>query len=181
MNKFSTMKITLLGYMGSGKTTIGKLLSEQHKIPFIDLDHYIEEKIGKSVSEIFDQDGEIFFRLKEHEYLKELLEKDESFVLSLGGGTPCYAGNMDVIVNKENITSVYLRTSINTIVERLEQEKDSRPLVAKLNKEELHEFVAKHLFERSFFYEKASQKVVTSNKTVAEIVSEIEAILPNKQ
>ncbi len=167
--------------MGSGKSTVGKLLAEEKAIPFIDLDEYIESQIGKSISKIFEEDGEIFFRLKEHEYLKELLNKADNFVLSLGGGTPCYAGNMDVINTSENVVSIYLRTSIQTISERLKNEKNSRPLLANLNDEELHEFIAKHLFERSFFYEQANHKITTSDKTVVEIVSTIKAILLNKQ
>ncbi|SNR15730.1 shikimate kinase [Tenacibaculum jejuense] len=170
------MKIILLGYMGSGKSTIGKSISEHENLPFIDLDHYIESKLNKSISEIFDLEGEIFFRLKEHEYLKELLNREDDFILSLGGGTPCYAGNMDVI-NSMGVNSIYLRTSIQTIVGRLKDEKESRPLVAKLNDEELHEFIAKHLFERSFFYEQALHKVNTSDKNVDEIISDIKAIL----
>ncbi|WP_442266466.1 shikimate kinase [Tenacibaculum sp. ZS6-P6] len=174
------MKTILLGYMGSGKSTIGKLLSEEKKLPFIDLDHYIEGKLNKTIPEIFDVEGEIFFRLKEHECLKELLERENDFILSLGGGTPCYAGNMDVINKKENVISIYLRTSINTIVERLKKEKESRPLIAKLNDGELHEFIAKHLFERSFFYEQASHKINTNNKNIDDILLEIKSILKKR-
>ena len=163
--------------MGCGKSTIGKFVSEAENLPFIDLDHYIESKLNKTIPEIFDVEGEIFFRLKEHEYLKELLDKDDDFILSLGGGTPCYAGNMDIINKRENVISIYLRTSIKTIVERLKDEKESRPLVAKLNDEELHEFIAKHLFERSFFYEQATEKVNTSGKTIDEITLTIQSIL----
>ena len=88
------MKIVLLGYMASGKSTIGKQLSKKLSVQFLDLDDYISEKEQMSISEIFDKKGEVYFRLIEHKYLKAVLEKEEDFILSLGGGTPCYANNM---------------------------------------------------------------------------------------
>ncbi|MGQ3678128.1 shikimate kinase [Tenacibaculum discolor] len=171
------MKIVLLGYMASGKSTIGRILAEKKQISFIDLDEYIEKKERKTVSEIFEQKGEIYFRKQEHIYLKELLEQEGNFVLSLGGGTPCYAGNMDVLLSFNDVKSVYLKTSINTIVDRLINEKSKRPLVARLNKEELAEFVAKHLFERSYFYNQANYKVTVDNKTVDEAIEDLQSIL----
>lgn len=171
------MKIVLLGYMASGKSTIGRILAEKKQISFIDIDEYIEKKERKTVSEIFEQKGEIYFRKQEHIYLKELLEKEGNFILSLGGGTPCYAGNMDVLLSFNDVKSVYLKTSINTIVDRLINEKSKRPLVARLNKEELAEFVAKHLFERSYFYNQANYKVTVDNKTVDEAIEDLQSIL----
>lgn len=171
------MKIVLLGYMASGKSTIGRILAEKKQISFIDLDEYIEKMERKTVSEIFEQKGEIYFRKQEHIYLKELLEKEGNFILSLGGGTPCYAGNMDVLLSFNDVKSVYLKTSINTIVDRLINEKSKRPLVARLNKEELAEFVAKHLFERSYFYNQANYKVTVDNKTVDEAIEDLQSIL----
>ncbi|RLK02415.1 shikimate kinase [Tenacibaculum discolor] len=171
------MKIVLLGYMASGKSTIGRILAEKKQISFIDLDEYIEKKERKTVSEIFEQKGEIYFRKQEHIYLKELLEQEGNFILSLGGGTPCYAGNMDVLLSFNDVKSVYLKTSINTIVDRLINEKSKRPLVARLNKEELAEFVAKHLFERSYFYNQANYKVTVDNKTVNEAIEDLQSIL----
>jgi shikimate kinase len=171
------MKIILLGYMASGKSTIGRILAEKMQIPFIDLDDYIEKKEEKTISEIFETKGEIYFRKQEHIYLKELLEKQEDFILSLGGGTPCYAGNMDVLLSFNDAKSVYLKTSINTIVDRLTNEKSKRPLVTRLNKEELAEFVAKHLFERSYYYNQSSYKVDVDNKNRDEIVEDLLSLL----
>lgn len=172
------MKIILLGYMASGKSTIGKLLSENNNIPFIDLDKFIEEQENKSISAIFKQDGEVYFRLKEHQYLKELLQKNTDFILSLGGGTPCYAGNMELILADKNSTSVYLKANIRTLLNRLEKSKSKRPLIADLKSDELAEFIAKHLFERSFFYEKSDLKVKIDNKSVNEILTELNNLLP---
>ena len=170
------MHIILLGYMASGKSTIGKQLSKKLGIPFLDLDTYIYEKENKSVSEIFSQNGEIYFRKKEHEYLMEVLENQQDFILSLGGGTPCYANNIELILNKNSI-SIYLKASIQTLSNRLLKNKNLRPLVAFLEDDQVPEFIAKHLFERRFFYEQARKVVVIDQKSVSEIVDEIGTLL----
>ena len=170
------MHIILLGYMASGKSTIGKQLSKKLGIPFLDLDTYIYEKENKSVSEIFSQNGEIYFRKKEHEYLREVLENQQDFILSFGGGTPCYANNIELILNKNSI-SIYLKASIQTLSNRLLKNKNLRPLVAFLEDDQVPEFIAKHLFERRFFYEQARKVVVIDQKSVSEIVDEIGTLL----
>lgn len=166
--------------MASGKSAVGKQLSDKLKMPFIDLDSYIENHLNTSISEIFDKKGEIFFRLKESECLKELLNREDNFILSLGGGTPCYAGNMDLIENSGSSRSFYLKTSVKTICSRLINEQDKRPIVARVKSEELPEFIAKHLFERSFFYEKATFNIKTDDKKISEISEEIAEIILNK-
>ena len=165
------MKIVLLGYMASGKSAVGQLLATELQFNFIDLDAYIELKEEKTVSEIFAKNGEIYFRLKEAEYLTELLNSTNNFVLSVGGGTPCYANNIDVITDKSQ--SFYLRASLNTLFNRLQKEKNLRPLVANLDTDKLKEFVAKHLFERIPFYEQSKFVVATDDKTIDEVISEI--------
>jgi shikimate kinase len=171
------MKIVLLGYMASGKSTIGERLSQQLSLPFIDLDTYIETKEKSTITAIFKERGEIHFRFIEHTYLKELLNTDDKFVLSLGGGTPCYANNMDAILKASNTTSIYLQASIPLLVERLRKGKESRPLVKELGEEKLVEYVAKHLFERRFFYEQANQRLVIDNKELDEIITEMNSLL----
>ncbi|QOD61447.1 shikimate kinase [Polaribacter haliotis] len=170
------MKIVLLGYMASGKSTIGKKLAKKLYLNFIDLDDYISEKEKMSISEIFGTKGEIYFRTIEHKYLKEILNSDKKFVLSLGGGTPCYANNMGAILNTV-AKSVYIKASINSLVERLVKEKNERPLVANLENEKITEFVAKHLFERRFFYEQANYSITTDGKEISEIVTELRILL----
>ena len=165
------MQLILLGYMGSGKTTISKLLADKLEIKAIDLDDYISEKENNSIGDIFKSKGEIYFRLKENEYLSELLNSNKSFVLALGGGTPCYANNMDLIVKKA--TSVYLKGNLNTLYKRLHNEKASRPLISDLSDEKLKEFIAKHLFERAPFYEQADHVISIDDKTIDQIVDEI--------
>ena len=176
------MKIVLIGYMASGKSTIGRLLATKMGLSFIDLDDYIEEKEQNSISEIFETKGEIYFRKQEHFYLKELLALNANFILALGGGTPCYAGNMELLLAAKEVKTVYLQTSISTIVNRLTNERNKRPLVARLNESELPEYIAKHLFERSYFYNKATLKLKIDNKNESIIVSELnENINSNKQ
>ncbi|WP_299157924.1 shikimate kinase [uncultured Tenacibaculum sp.] len=167
------MKIVLIGYMASGKSTIGRLLATEMGLSFIDLDDYIEEKENKSITEVFATKGEIYFRKQEHFYLKELLALDTNFILALGGGTPCYAGNMELLLEATNVITVYLQTSINTIVERLTNERNKRPLVARLNENELPEYIAKHLFERSYFYNKAAFKLKIDSKNKETIITEL--------
>ena len=170
------MQIVLLGYMASGKSTIGKLLSKHTNHPFLDLDEYITQNENLSIPEIFAQKGEIYFRKKEHEYLKEVLEKEQDVILSLGGGTPCYANNMELI-HQQKALSIYLRASIPTLTERIVKHKASRPLVAFLTDEQVPEFIAKHLFERRFFYEQAQHTIAIDHKSEATIVAEIKALL----
>ena len=158
--------------MGSGKSTVAQILGEKRGWPVIDLDDYISEEEGLIIPRIFETKGEIYFRKMESIYLAELLKSDQSFVLALGGGTPCYANNMDVIVNKSD--SYYLKAGIGTLSERLIKEKDHRPLVANLSEDQLTEFIAKHLFERRSFYEKAGTIVVIDGKNPEQIASEID-------
>lgn len=166
-------KIVLLGYMGSGKSTIGKLLANKLDCQFIDLDQYIEKEEGQTIPYIFKNKGEIYFRKKEHHYLKEVLALKQDVILSLGGGTPCFAGNMDVVKNA-GVSSIYLKLSIPTIVKRLAYEKAERPLIAHIEKEEdLVEFIGKHLFERSYYYNQAEHVVSVDEETPEQIIDAI--------
>ncbi len=170
------MKIVLVGYMGSGKTTIGKILAKELGIKFLDLDDYIEEKEGKAIKSIFSEKGEIYFRKVEFQYLKELLDSTEDFVLSTGGGTPCYGNSMESIVNASpNV--FYIKVSILELVNRLSGQKATRPLIKNIDLEDLPEFIGKHLFERSFYYSKASHTIVGDKKSPQAIADEIKQAL----
>jgi len=166
------VKIVLLGYMGSGKTTVGRIVANHLNIKFLDLDAYIEQREDMSVSSIFKEKGEIYFRKKEIEYLTEIFLNESSFVLSLGGGTPCFGDNMTVI-NEKTANSFYLNVGISELKERLVKEKNHRPMISHLQDNELTEFIGKHLFERSFFYNQAHQKVKSSLNTPTEIAEVI--------
>ena len=146
------MNISLIGYMGSGKSTIGKSLAKKINFEFVDLDQLIEQKIDSSISIYFKEKGEIAFRKLEHQTLQEAMLLQNT-VLSVGGGTPVYYNNMDII--NASSFSIYLQTSIAELSARLMKNKSSRPLISHLTEENLHEFVAKHLFERRPYYEQA--------------------------
>lgn len=166
------MKIVLLGYMGSGKTTVGKLLSKNLTMSFIDLDQYIEASEKMTITELFKKKGELYFRKKEYEYLKEIILKKNNFILSTGGGTPCYGDNMNTIVTETN-NNFYLKMSLPSLVERLTNEKEHRPLIKDTPNEAMTEFIGKHLFERSFYYNKAKHMVTCDAQTPELIVEAI--------
>ncbi|MCF6130235.1 AAA family ATPase [Flavobacterium sp. AS60] len=165
-------KVILIGYMAVGKTTIAQVLSEKMETKWVDLDSLIEKKTNLSISELFKQKGEVYFRKIEHEIFKEITENEENLIISTGGGTPCYADN-HLLLNGKNSISIYLNASLSLILERLISEKKTRPLVANQSQDELKEFVAKHLFERSYFYNQATFKVNIDNKTPDTIAQEI--------
>ena len=171
------MKLVLVGYMGSGKTTTGKILAERLEIPFIDLDHYISEKQGMSIPDLFKNKGAVFFRKVEREALLHLGHSDDSFVLSTGGGTPCFGDNLENMKFFPNTIVVYLKLSIPELVTRLEGEMDQRPLLAGLDKALLPEFLGKHLFERAPFYEQAHLIVTVLGQTPNEISQKIQSNL----
>ena len=169
-------KIILLGYMGCGKSTIAQNLSKITDIPFLDLDKCIEKRADLSINEIFEQHGEIYFRKLEHEIFLELLQSSENSIIGLGGGTPCYANNHELL-KSENVVSIYLKASIDTLYNRLIHNKSKRPLIANMEEEEMREFIAKHLFDRSFYYNHAQHKVSVDDKAVEETVQDILEIL----
>lgn len=165
-------KIVLVGYMASGKTTIALLLSKAAGLTYKDLDEIIEKKTGKTISGIFEQQGEIKFRKLEHEALNDTLNSKDGFVLSLGGGTPCYANNHEFL-QQEDVISIYLKAGIPVLAKRLRESCHNRPLLANVKPEELEDFIAKHLFDRSYFYHKAKHVVNVDDKAPEDIVNEI--------
>ena len=168
------MKIILSGYMGSGKTAVGNELSKKTGLSFIDLDEEISRREGRDIPEIFKISGEIYFRKKEGEVLQELLETKEDFILSLGGGTPCYGKNLQLLQETAETKLIYLKTSLDELTNRLFAEREKRPLIAHLNSRELLEdFIRKHLFERTYYYNQSKQIVSTDDKTPEEIAKEI--------
>lgn len=169
------MIISLLGYMGSGKSHVSKNLSKKLNFPLIDLDQKISEEHQLSISEIFQNRGEIYFRKEEKRILESLLNEKKDIILSLGGGTPVYYNNMNIINEKSR--SVFLRASVKTLTERVLLQKHTRPLISKLEDSDVPEFIAKHLFERNPFYGKAHFTVDTDSKTASEISNEIIKLL----
>ena len=156
------MRIFLLGYMGTGKTHLGKLWAVQHGMSFYDLDHEIEQNAGMTIREMFEKHGEHYFREKEREVLHEFENKDK-FILSTGGGTPCFFDNMQWM-NKKGIT-IYLNTSIPILAERLLKEKAHRPLIQNLTNEELIPFIQNNINKRNKFYTQSN--VILDTETIA--------------
>jgi shikimate kinase len=166
------MKIILLGYMGVGKTSLSKKLSKKTGIPCFDLDEIIEKSENSSVAAIFKDRGEVYFRKIEHQLFKNFIEKEENFILSLGGGTPCYANN-HLLLQNEDVISIYLKASIGNLTERLKNKREKRPLIKDLTEDDLQEYIAKHLFDRNYYYQKSKLSVVVDGKSKKEIVKEI--------
>lgn len=172
------MNIYLMGYMGSGKSVIGKELAIVLGYCFIDFDTHIEQLEGLSIGRIFDTKGEIYFRKKETLYLEELTTSNrDNTIIALGGGTPCYGANLKLILDS-GASSTYLHTSVQELTQRLWKERSQRPLISsQKSKENLEEFIRKHLFERGFYYNQANRVLKTDGKTIPEIVQEIVAPL----
>lgn len=157
--------------MGSGKTLVSKELSILNNFKIFDLDTEISKQNNRSITEIFKEKGEIFFRKTEKEVLEKILSSEKNIILSLGGGTPCYYNNIDSI--NEKTISVFLKTNVKTLAQRLSSEKDKRPLIQNISNEDLPEFIAKHLFERNPFYNQAKITINTDNLSAIEIAEEI--------
>ena len=148
------MKIFLVGYMGCGKTTMGERLSAAMEIDFVDLDDFIVETEGRSISQIFADEGEAGFRGIERRCLNEIVNYDDDVVVSTGGGTPCFYDNMSVM-NAGGIT-IYIQMDVKSLTYRLEHSKSERPLLANMMGEDLEEFARAQLEERKHFYEEAN-------------------------
>ncbi len=146
-------RIFLVGYMGAGKTTIGKVLSKLMGLTFIDLDYYIEGRFRKTVAQLFAERGEEGFRSIERNMLHEVAEFEDVLV-STGGGTPCFFDNME-FMNQQG-TTIYLQVSVDELASRLEVCKHTRPVLKNRTGEELKAFVAESLSGRLPFYQKAS-------------------------
>ena len=173
----SFQTIILLGYMGCGKSTVGRLLSKRLAFPFFDLDDYLSKTFDCSVPNLFLEHGEKGFRKLEKKVLDDLLVSDQSSVISLGGGTPCYYDNMQSVILKTPNT-FYLSPLITKLCHRLYSEKDNRPMISHLTTEgELKEFISKHIFERKQFYEQANHHLYIEDETPQELVDQIVKIL----
>ena len=152
--------------MGSGKTTIGKQLAKKLDYSFIDLDQYIEEDLNTSISSIFSDKGEPYFRNIETSYLKKALELKNS-VISLGGGTPCFNNNMDII--KISSKSIFIDLPVKMLADRLKNAKSKRPLINNKSDIELHDFIEALRSERAPCYNQADFKVKGSENILNNI------------
>ena len=160
------MTIFLVGYMGCGKSTIGKKLAISLNYDFIDLDNYIEEQENRTIKEIFADDGEDYFRKLERVYLHKIIDT-ENAVISSGGGTPCFFDNMDQM-NEYGLT-VYINMHPKALIPRLKLSELYRPLIDGMEGEELLDYVYKTLREREGFYHKAHKVVTGYNLSVKKL------------
>ena len=145
-------RIILIGYMGAGKTTVGKALSKELGIIFYDLDWYIENRMRKTVSQIFAERGEEGFRKIEYNMLHEVAEF-EDVIISCGGGTPCFFDNMDYLNQQGQV--VYLKAEPEVLYKHLLMARVERPLLKDKSKEELLAFIKEQIEKREPFYTKA--------------------------
>lgn len=150
------MKIFLIGMMGSGKSYWSRALAKKLKTGGYDLDFLIESHEEKTISEIFEEEGEDYFRKSEAKILRWFGEK-KAFVLATGGGTPCFAENMDWM-NKQGIT-IWIDEPIETLIQRLLPEKEHRPLIRDLSEPALAVFLSDKLKERETFYSQAQHRL----------------------
>ncbi|MDC1108577.1 shikimate kinase [Flavobacteriaceae bacterium] len=169
------MNIVLLGYMGCGKTTIGKIISKITGKRFIDLDSYIESTTNQTISNIFSSKGEVYFRKIESDCLKVIMGNYDNVILSLGGGTPCYSNNLNLIKGSK---SFYLKYSTTILSNRLINIKSSRPILSNINNiDSMNDYIAKHLFERNYYYNQVSDIIQCDLKSKDEIANEILSLL----
>ncbi len=145
-------RIILIGYMGAGKTTVGRQLAKRLGLMFYDLDWYITNRMRRTVAQIFEESGEEGFRKIEHAMLHEVAEF-EDVVLSCGGGTPCFFDNMDYL-NRMGET-VYLKASPEVLYAHLKMGKSVRPLLLGKTPGEVEAFVKEQLAQREPYYSKA--------------------------
>jgi shikimate kinase len=145
--------IFLTGFMGSGKSTLGKKLAALMKIPFVDLDAYIETATGRSIPDIFAAEGEAYFRTLESKHLVELAEKPERTVIALGGGTVCFNNNLDLV--KDRGLLVFIDLPAVTLAQRVSASPEKRPLIQGLAGKSLVSWIEQKLEERKKYYTQA--------------------------
>ncbi|VAW13324.1 Shikimate kinase I [hydrothermal vent metagenome] len=164
------MRVYLVGYMGSGKSTLGRRLSEEMGIQFIDMDDYIEERNHKTIPQIFAEEGENVFREKERTALEEL-SKFTDVVVATGGGAPCFFDNMELM--KKSGTTIFLNIDPEILAERLLDSKIDRPLIKGKSREELIAFINESLQKRLPFYKKAHLQLIKPDADTAELKKQL--------
>ncbi len=163
-------KIILIGLMGAGKTKVAKILAKQLRIETIDTDNLIEKTENKSISQIFQERGEEYFRLLEHEILSELTSQPKPLIIATGGGLPCFNDNMNLIL--EMGQSFYLKASNEVLVRRLLESKNKRPLIKQMDENSLLNYLDDLILKREVFYSQANF-IVDANKFSENLAQQI--------
>lgn len=167
------MRIFIIGFMYSGKSTIGKKLAKAMNLKYIDTDHVFENKYNITVAHFFEKYGEDLFREFENKILLEEIE-NENAIISTGGGLPCFHKNMELI--KQNGISIYLKMSPLSIIHRINRSKKKRPLLQNKSPEELQTYIEALLKQREIFYNQATLTIKGESPNIKEIQEEILSI-----
>lgn len=157
--------------MGSGKSLIGSSLAKKLGIPFIDLDMEFENRSNFTISEFFSKYGEMEFRMEETRLLKEITIMYDSFVIATGGGTPCFHDNIKWM--NDNGITVYINLAIQTLISRLNADKQKRPLICTLESEELRVFIENLFVAREGFYQQSKIKILAENISPENLIQQI--------
>ena len=163
-------RIFLIGFMGAGKTTIGKKLASLMKLSFVDLDLFIESRHHKTIRQIFEENGEDAFREMEQKALCEVAEF-EDVVISTGGGTPCFYQNM--LFMNEKGTTVYLKVSIDELIKRISLNKSARPVLKNYSDNKLRLFVEEVIAKRSLVYAQAQIIFHAENQDISALCKQL--------
>lgn len=166
-------RIILIGYMGAGKTTIGKELAKELGVTFYDLDWYIETRMRRTIKQIFDEKGEDGFRRIEHNMQHEVAEF-QNVVVACGGGTPCFYDNIDYMNSQAQV--VYLKASPEVLYEHLQMGRRVRPLLLGKSPDEVRTFIVEQLAKREEFYSKANH---TLNVDLLDNFTKIQTTIEN--
>ena len=164
--------IFIIGFMGVGKSTIGKKLALQKDVNFIDVDKEIELSEETSIVEIFKEKGEKYFREIESIIIRRI---QPNSIVACGGGLPCYNDNIKYI--NENGISIYLYADENNILKRINEDITNRPLINNIKKKDLKSYIRTKFRERSEIYKKANFTINTNNKSESEILTQIHSLL----
>jgi len=160
-------RIYLIGFMGSGKSTVGKRLALRLKYSFVDMDAEIEKEVGMSIGRIFEEKGEDEFRRLEHEVVYRTSEM-EKVVISTGGGVPCFFDNMEII-NRNGI-SIYLKMTSEDLLKRLKGSKYERPLIRDLSNDEMADYIREKLREREPYYLKSKYVIDGKDPDISDLI-----------
>lgn len=167
------MNIILIGFMGSGKSTVGKELASKLQRSFVDSDAWIEVQAGASISRIFESDGESVFRKWEQQFVHQL--NNTNGIIACGGGLPCFNDLMAEL--KQKGTVVYLKATVETLVGRLKSEREDRPLLNMISDVEIAQEITTRLENREPVYLQADLTIETDGKTTGKIVDELVALI----